>query len=182
MHDRHVRYPDDPGPLWPGRPDLRFTLVDRSDPDLIRLRQDVQEEGRGLFVARAGGTGVKCLLEAYYPEDIRPAYADKQLDRYRLAEFKMGRLVVIARHFNWFGEIDPVMLDQMRRNNRNARKDLRRSHSPTDHRLALERDLAEKEKAAYDAFEDFYTHAMIDTHKFAMAKKHISQHTPRGRR
>ena len=182
MHDKHVRYPNDPGPLWPGKLDLRFTLADRRDPDLIRIRENVQEEGTGLFVAHLGGSGVKALLEAYYPEGIRNRYYEKQLDRYRKVEVNMGRLVVVGQVTMWEGELDGRILGMVQRNNRNARRDLRRSHSAVDHRIALEDDLAAKEKAAYDRFTDFYTHAALDTHKFGMMKKHISQYTPRGRR
>jgi len=183
MHDRHVRYPNDPGPMWPGMPHVRFTLAERGDPDLVRIRQEIQEEGKGLFVAYAGDTGAKALIEAYYPEDLRPAYIATHLNDTMKYEVGMGRLTVInANLFNWIGEIDPRTLKEIQRNNRNARRELRRSHSQVDHNLDFARDLAAKEKKAYDRFEDFYTNAMIDTHKFGMAKVHVSQHTPRGRR
>ena len=182
MLDPHVRYPGDDGPLWPGKSDLRYTLVEGGDPDLRRVRENVQEGGVGLFVVHLGGSGVKALIEAYYPDNIREAYFEKSLDKYRKSESRQGRLIAISQISFWHGELDMRIINMVQRNNRNARRDLRRSHSATDHRIALDNDLAAKEQEAYDNFEDFYTNAMVETHKFGMGKKHISQATPRGRR
>lgn len=183
MRDPHIRYPNDPAPLWPGTKDVRMIMAPGDDPDVQRIRREIQNEGKGLFVVYAKDTGLKALIEAYYPEDVRPHYFKDWLDPYRKYEHRLGRLVCINHQvIGWAGELHGLLIEEIQRNNRNARRDLRRSHSKVGHRIALENKLAEEERIAYDRFEQFYTNAVIDTHKFGMAKKHVSQHTPRGSR
>jgi len=178
MHDTHVRYPEDPGPLVGGQGHLRYTLCDRNDPDVVRIRQDIPHDGKGLFVARLGDTGVKALIEAYYPEDIRSAYVAHQLDRYRVMDYKMGRLVAIAEIFKWIGEIDQRRITEIQRNARNVHSELKRNHDAGSHKIALDDGIAAGQEEALDNWMDFYADAYMNTVEFASGKPRVSAYNP----
>jgi hypothetical protein len=175
--DPHVRYPNDPGPLVPGRTDLRYTVLPGDDHDVVRIRQDIQEEGRGLFVFEMGGTGVRCLCEAYYPEDIRATYARRSLSKGSKADMEMGRLVVINELFQWVGEITTPMLTEIRRNNRAVHSHLKRSYDEQAHIKAMNDAEEERVAPAHEEFADFYAEAMKDTMQFGMGKVNVSQYS-----
>jgi hypothetical protein len=176
--DRHVRYPEDPGPLVGGQGHLRYTLCNRDDPDVVRVRQDIPHEGRGLFVVRLGDTGVKALIEAYYPEDIRAEYAKRQLDRFRLYDMKMGRLVAVAELFKWVGEIDPRRIREMSRNARNVHSHLKRNHDMEALVTEMHNEREARESEALNEWMDFYADAYVNTMEHAMGKPRVSQYNP----
>jgi hypothetical protein len=183
MRDPHIRYPDDPGPLAPDattvRLGLRYSWLPGDDPDVQRLRCEVQEEGRGLFVLAAGDTGVKVLVEAYYPEDIRPEYYHTSLDRYRKHEHDMGRLVAINEIFSWVGEMHPLHMEEIRRNNRNARKDLKREHNPDAYEREARDIEDEQTRINSEDFNQFYADAYAESLKFAVGTPRVSGYTPK---
>ena len=167
MKDSHVKHPNDPGPLVPGsQTRVRFTLLPGDDHDVRRVRNEVAEGGRGLFVVEMGGTGVRSLIEAYYPEDIRSQYARRGLDRFRKADFEMGRLVCVNdfnQQFIWQGDIPGVYLEEIKRNHRNARRELRRSYDQSSHVREMENKIEEDRQGPLNEFSDWYASAMIDT-------------------
>jgi len=181
MIDPHNRYPNDPGPLVRGQGWLRYTLLDGDDPDVQRIRRDVPNDGKGLFVVRLGDTGVKALIEAYYPEDIRDQYAKRMLDRFRLADYKMGRLVAVAELWKWVGEMDPRRIMEIRRNARNVHSRLKRNHDMESLTLQMENERAAEESKSMEHWQDFYADAYINTVEFAMGKPRVSAYTPRPR-
>ena len=178
MYDRHVRYPHDPGPLVAGQAILRYTLCDRDDPDVQRIRQDVPHEGRGLFVVRLGDTGVKALIEAYYPEDIRPLYAKRHLDRFRLADLKMGRLVAVAELWKWVGEMDPRRIMEIRRNARNVHSHLKRGHDMEALVHEIQNEKIAQQERVIDSWVEAYAHAYHQTLEHAMGKTRVSGYNP----
>lgn len=176
MKDEHVRYPDDPGPLVPGTRDLRYQWLPGDDPDVQRIRSQVAEGGRGLFVVGMGGTGFKALIEAYYPEDIRSEYYKKSLDRIRKVEYNMGRLVVIQEIAQYVGELHPLQIISLRRNHRNARKELKRAFDAQAFKKELADSHEKDEEPALKEWTDFYTNAVIDT-----VEAHKIKNTPKRR-
>lgn len=182
MRDPHIRYPNDPAPLvvsQMGHHDLRYSWLPGDDPDVQRVRNEIQEEGHGLFVVALGDTGVKALIEAYYPEDIRPAYYKLHLDRHRKHDHDMGRLVAVREIFQWLGEMHPLMLEEIRRNNRNARSELRRAYNPDQYVRDMENAEEEQTRLNTKDFEDFYADAYRESLKFALGTPRVSGYTPR---
>jgi hypothetical protein len=180
--DPHIRYPHDPAPVVPGaKPEaavertrpvyisreeiLRFSWPDRYDPDVQRIRTEVAEGGKGLYIMRMGGTGVKAVVEAYYPEDIREKYFLKNLNRFQKTDYCMGRLVAVNVLFQYVGEIHPAHILEIRRNHRNARADLKRSHDFESYVAALHEEEERRIAPALGRWSDFYTDAYSETVK-----------------
>lgn len=155
--------------------DLRYSWLPGDNPDVVRVREQVAEGGKGLFVVALGGTGVKALIEAYYPEDIREQYR-KTLTRYQVADFEMGRLVAVSELFQWVGELHPLRITEIKRNSRNARRDLRRSHSQEDHKIALRNAEEDRVASTVDDWSSSYADAMAET-----VKAHKPKNTPKRR-
>ena len=193
MHDPHVRYPHDPGPIVFGAMQepkversracyisreeiLRYSWPAGDDPDVVRIRTEIAEGGKGLWVMRLGETGMKSLVEGYYPEDIRSLYYERHLNRFQKADMNMGRLVVVGEITNWFGELPPQAILMIRRNHRNARRELKRAYNMEAHKKALlDAHDAEDEKAMKE-WQDFYTDAVIQT-----VEAHKIKNTPKRR-
>lgn len=185
--DPMVRHASDPAPLIPGTL-LRFRWPsDPSDTEVIR--STVQESGRGLFVLEApmpaGGTTVKVLAEAYYPEDVRASYFEN-MDPFRKADSSMGRLIVVSTLDlkgtiqvgsgvgSFFGYIDLTspMLDEIRRNNRNANSRLKRNAS-REYWMQERENLREAEEAkVFDEWAEAYTHMYLEGAKYGRTPEH----------
>lgn len=187
--DPLVRHQNDPPPLIPGTT-ARFRWPEAGDPDVARIRERVQERGRSLFVLRLPMGPLKVLAEAYYPDELRPAMWE-QLDPARRSDWQNGRLVVLAtipvqgslRIGQGKGGVyaihhvtDP-MLDEIRRNNRNARQDLKRHSSASARKLALEDAVASQEKAVYDEWSDLYEAAYRESLEYALGKPRVSMYS-----
>jgi hypothetical protein len=132
------------------------------------IRNNVQEEGRGLFVFPLPTGEGKCVVEAYYPEDIRGDYAATGLDPYRRHDMGDGHLVIIHILWTLAREITWNHIAEIRRNNRTAATGLRRMAPASYHLLDLEDDHEAHEAAILGNFSDWYEQAMSDTIKFAM--------------
>lgn len=175
--DPHVRSYADPGPLVPGVW-VRFRWPEPYDDDVRRVREDLQEEGRGLFVLRAPFLdSVRCLVEAYYPEDIRQAYFERELDPLRRMDCRMGRLVVVGndlapgrRPAMWRGPLDPRIVTALRASNRSARADLKRQVSPLYFKQALQDVNDREEDLLLEEWTDQYAEAFLDTLEYQKPK------------
>jgi len=170
------------GPWIPGKA-ARFELPDRGDPDLALVRGGVQEGAPGLYVMylpfTVGGAKVKCLVEAYYPEDLRPDTWN-EVDPRQRTDWVDGRLVAlhtidIAGTFKVGGStmgsvyafmnLNEVMIEELRRNNRNARTELKRKSSTHARELELRNAIEANEEKIIDncAFVDAYVEAHENT-------------------
>lgn len=170
--DPHIRFHADPPPLVPGSQD-RFTWPCEWDEDVQLLRDGMQESGKGLYVLRFRSG--KIVAEAYYPEDVRAAYFAEQLDPVRQSDYRCGRLVVVGYPLTmpngrprYIGD-DGIssILTVLRRGNRNARRELRRSYNPQQWRLELD-DVKDAEyQKADDAtgFSGSYVDAWKETRR-----------------
>ena len=174
--DREIRDYADEAPYIPGLR-IRFSWPDPWDEDVIQIREKMQEGGRNMFVLRTP-QGDKALVEAYYPHEISTEYAGSWLDPIRLADCRMGRLVVVGddlgparRPLRSSGRLDNSIITAMRRSNRNARKDLRRQVNATYTKLELDERMAKDEEAAFTRFADFYEQAMKDTLAYGMTTR-----------
>lgn len=180
------------GPWIPGRA-ARFQMPRKGDPDVERLRDGVQEGAAHLYVlylpTMAGGSNVKVIAEAYHPDQLQPG-TWFMVDPRQRADWQDGKLVVIGtkavdgtfkvggKHpgsVHAFFNLTEAMLAELRRNNRNARRDLKRKASAAyleqeirnaqeeaDHKVAMESD-----------FADAYVDAYKDTRE--MSKPHVYQ-------
>jgi hypothetical protein len=174
--DRFVRYPDDPAPFAVGTRN-RFRWPDRYDQDVELIRGEVQEGGPGLYILLANSDD-KVLVEAYYPEDIRPEFYATQLDPMRQEDFRLGRLVVVGYPFHTpSGEPMAVpaegigpMIHQLRKNNRNANRDLRRRYNEKDIARALHEDAKKQEEEAGYEFTEGYIDAWKESRKLFSPK------------
>lgn len=166
-------YADRP-PLVPGSL-TRFRWPEPGDPEVRMIRERVQESGKGLYILRAPYPDAKVLVEAHYPNGMRPHYIDNHLDPYRKEDVQMGRLVVV-RVFDDIKPPDQPLdmrhIREIRRNNRNARGDLRRQSSGHARRLALEDRRRKEEQPVFDRWNSFVKQAKADTRKFA-ATPHV---------
>lgn len=168
-----VRYPQDPGPLVPGQKDLRYRMLPDSDHDVRRVRADCVESGNGLYVVELGDTGVRALVEAWYPDGIRDAYYQSFLDPFRKADYEMGRLIVVGELFKWVGEIDPRRITEVNRNARNVHSELRRQRHATDFKNAMRNEEEAKFQKVEKEWADQYEDAYHETQEYAMGKPHV---------
>ena len=181
------------GPWIPGKAS-RLEWAAPGDPDQLLVRQGVQENGAHLFVmylpVSAGGTRVKTLVECYWPDEMR-AGSFNQLDPRQKQDFQDGGPVVWSSlelegtvrlggsqpgSVNVFFALCEPMIEEIRRNNRNARSELRRSHSATDLKIEIENALEAKEDALMSEWTDMYVDAYEETAKFALGKPRVSQY------
>lgn len=190
--DGMIRRSHDPAPFVPGTV-IRFEWPDAGDPCVKMVRERVQEGAPGLFVLRIPGTPFKTLAECYYPDQMKPG-TWSTMDPFRRADWQDGRLICITTvpvrgSFNIGGgrkgsvhairEVTDQMVTELRRNNRNARSELKRSSTAGNRKKALE-DIEEKRfEEASQEFADFYTEAYLDTQKYGMGKPRVSMYTPK---
>lgn len=168
--DPHIRSYYDSPPLIPGTL-TRFRWPRRWDSEVRMIRERVQGDGRGLFMLRAPYPGEKLLVEAYYPEHMREGYVRQHLDPLRRYEVGMGNLVVVKvlDGIKPPGEpLDMRHIREIRRNNRNARRDLKRQASAKYRKSEMERRREEEEQEVYDHFNEFVRQAKVDTYKYAI--------------
>jgi hypothetical protein len=169
VRDPFLHSSDEPAPLVPGH-SVRYVWPE-GDGELALIRSEVQEGGKGLFVVHSPyDRRVKVLIEAYYPEDIRPEYYEGQLDPMRKAEYGDGRLVCIAEVGRWVGEIPRHVVETLKRNNRNARSELKRKASAYDRRLEMDRLQKDEEEVIHAEYEEAVRNAEIETHWAAQAR------------
>lgn len=186
-------------PLIPGT-SVRFVEPDHQFAQRF-VRDRVQDGGAHIYVYALpfvlGGARPLCLVEAYEPVLVRPGYLN-QLDPMRVADMRDGNRIAIhtlslrgtfrvggtrpgAVDAFWPRDLDERMTDEIRRNNRNARADLKRTSSGYDRSLELqnadEAEFAAVAKPFGDAFED----AWSDTMDFAMGTPRSSGYNPRGK-
>lgn len=164
--DPQIRSYEQQPPLIPGSR-FRFEWPDYDDPDVYRIRTEVQEGAPGLYVLRSPDRNMKAIVEAYYPEGIRHSFYENELDPYRRADYQDGNLVVVHVWRVITREIDNRILDEIRRNNRSARSDLKRSASAHDRLLEMRNRREEEETASVEVreFLDMYTDAALETRK-----------------
>lgn len=186
---------NDEAPWVPGL-EARFQWPDRDDPDLALVRSGVQEGAKGLYVLylpiTIGGSPVKVLAEAYYPDEMRDA-TWTMLDPRQRADWQDGRLVVIATvplsgtfvfgdgkqgSVYAFMQLDERAVEELRRNNRDSRQDLKRQVSGHALKLAIKDELDRKENEVFSGsdFTQAYTDAYLATKEFALGKPRISLH------
>ena len=167
-YDSQIRDWHGEGPLYPGIL-RRFDWPLEYDDDVQMIRTNVQEEGRGLYVLPlSASVGGKCVVEAYYPEDIHSQYAESGLDPYRRHDMGLGNLVVIHILFTLARELTWNHLAEIRRNNRAVSSDLKRVAPASYHKLDLMADHEAREAVIINRFADWYEEAIRDTIKFAM--------------
>lgn len=176
-----------PGTFW------RFQTLDPNHDQEV-IRREVQEGGPHLYVFglpfMAGGTRLKALVEAYHPWEMRPAYIEQMLDPMRMADLQDGRLIAIntipvrgttalplgVGRVHAFVRLTPQMVTEIRRNNRNARGHLRRTHSKVDWKLEHARVKEEEEAPIFEDFADAYEDAFRESKEHALGKPRISLH------
>lgn len=161
-HDPHIRSYRESAPLIPGTR-TRFRWPEHGDNCVQRIRAEVQEEGRGLFVLQMPAGSRKAIVEAYYPEGIRSAFYEAELDPARREDVGAGRLVVVHVWRILSGPVDSAIVAELRRNNRSSRDDLSRTSTASNRRLELERAEEATEDAAFAEFRDAYADASLQT-------------------
>jgi len=181
------------GPWIPGKAS-RLLWCDPGDPDQLLVREGVQEYGVHLYIMylpfEVGGTQIKTLVEVYWPDELRDGSVH-HLDPRQRQDFHEGRPVVWSSlelngtvriggnelgAINAFFALCTPMIEEVRRNNRNALKELRRSHSAADLKLEMEATLERDENEKMAAWADHYVEAYEDTEKFALGKPRISMY------
>ena len=169
----------------------RFRWPQPGDPDVYRLRTEIQEGAPGLFLLYLT-TGVGVLVEAYYPDEWKPSQVG-HIEKYTRSEIANGRLGAMGIRFFIFNGFDsgeygvPVPLEEgsngttikmkrgnvfaeVRRNNRNARSELKRAYDRYAWELE-EGDLqTAAERGAEDRLDDAFQNAVRETEK-QMGKK-----------
>ena len=181
------------GPWVPGR-NARFEWAEEGNPYEQRIRESVQDGGKHLYVLRlpfvVGGSPIWVLAEAYYPSEAQ-AGTWFMIDARQRLDWKDGRPVVISTvplagtfkvggdaqgSVHGFFQLNDVMIEELCRNNRNSKQDLRRRTSVaarheeiTDHLSA-----AEEQKIRDSGWEDAFVAAHEDTQNFALGKPRSS--------
>lgn len=185
--------------LEPFVPGTRLRLREPGDRSLQQMVQDnVQEGGVGLylfalpFVAR-NGLRPLVLAEAYFSSDLRSGTWN-QLDPMRRADWQDGRLVVLktlslADTFqiggsspgavNAFWRLTYPMLEEVRRNNRSARADLKRTSTAYDRSLELANAQEADEAPIFKAWDELVEDAARETVNHAFNQPRVSGHNPR---
>jgi hypothetical protein len=155
----------------------RFRWPDPYDDDVRRIREEVQEEGRGLYVlVSPWNDRVKVLVEAYYPVDIRERYFP-WLEPAQKVDARMGRLVVLFNDLTgddeplcWRGDLDPRVIVNFRRGNRNARAKFKRNTCASYLAQALADMHEQEEDAAFAPYGELYEDAFNETRKYLQPK------------
>lgn len=151
------------------------------------MRERVQEGAPGLYLFEVparelAGTPMFSLVEAYHPEGIRNP--ERSLDPYRLSDYQAGNLVAVGtvglqssmRFGSGLGSVYVLTtltdrdFEELRRNNRNARAELKRRSSAHARAKELRGRVDAEEAETYREFEDEYANAVKETH-WAMKPK-----------
>lgn len=168
--DPLIRNYHDRPPLVPGSL-TRFRWPDEWDEEVRMIRERVQERGRGLYLLKAPYPDAKVLVEAHYPLGMRDTYIEHHLDPFRKEDVRLGRLVVI-RVFDDIKPPDQKLnmnhIREIRRNNRNARGNLKRQSSGKHRKLEMEDRRRQEEKPVFDRWNNFIQQVKVDTLKYAM--------------
>lgn len=160
--DPHIRSYRESAPIVPGTR-IRFRWPEHGDICVQRIRTEVQEEGRGLYVLQMPAGSQKAIVEAYYPEGIRTSFYEAELDPARREDVGAGRLVVVHVWRVLSGPVDSTIIAELRRNNRSSREDLSRTSTASNRRLELEHAEEATEDAAFAEFRDAYADASLET-------------------
>jgi hypothetical protein len=162
------------GPLIPGTT-RRFYLPD-DDRDQRVIEREVQQGGKGLLVVHDPSKHqypAKTLIEAYSGEDIRGHFFELNLDPMRKSDYRRGELVCVGDltdSFVWTGDIPPIYIEVLRRNNRAARRDLKRTSHDAYRKLELEDHHARQEAAVTAEYDSHVEYAARETVKAAAPK------------
>lgn len=192
--DKMIRRRHDPPPFIPGT-DVRFEWPEPGDPDVAMLRERVQEGAPGLYVLKLPMLDLKVLAECYYPDELRDGMW-RNFDPMRRADWQDGRLICMHT-LNVDGAIlvgggrrgsvhairhlSDQVVEEIRRNNRSARRDLKRNSSATARRQELDNAEEDLTRRVSRDFEDAYAHAFAESMDFAMDKPRVSMYTPKSR-
>lgn len=160
--DPQIRDYNESPPLVPGSR-ARFRWPEKGDRDVERIRSDVQSGAPGLFVLGMPDGQRKAIVEAYYPEGIRSAFYESELDPMRREDHQNGRLVAVNVLRVFEGDLDQRLIAEIRRNNREARSDLARTSSAHSRRLAIEDEHEAEFAREADEYGDAYAHAAMET-------------------
>ena len=168
--DPHVREPRQEPPLMPWTP-MRFEWPEAGDSEVRRLRTEMPEEAKGLFLLVPPYGHGKVLVEAYYPDEIEDHYARDWLDRWRTADLAHGRLVAIKVHDDIKPSDEPLNQEHIRelcRNGRNLRGDLKRTARASYREDELDEINDTEESVVYDRFVEFWAEKVRETRKYAL--------------
>jgi hypothetical protein len=157
----------------------------------------VQDNGVNLFVLHlpitVGGTRPKCLAVGFYPDEAQSA-TYFMLDPRQKADWEAGRLVILktlelegtqqlgdgfGSVSMYMGPLHDGMIAEIKRNNRNSRRDLKRQSSE----LYLKQEIAnaleaqEEKKIQESGFLDAYTEAYMDSEHHVRGNPRVSQYT-----
>lgn len=161
--DPQARHNNEVAPLVPGSSSARFVWPAPGDSDVERIRSDVQEGGPGLYVFYMPDGTRKALVEAYYPEGIRDAFFEQELDPYRRADCRLGRLVAVNVIRILDSPVDQRTIQEIRRNNRAARRELKRMSTSGDRLREINDGQAADTDRAIQTYQDAYVDASLNT-------------------
>jgi len=192
--DPLIRRTDDPAPWVPGMA-ARFEWPDGSCQDSVDMvRERVDGGGVGLYVLRLpftlAGTPLLSLVEAYYPDQIRDG-SWRMLDPRQKADYQDGRLVVLFNpplegtfvmgrgtgSLNVCTRVTEGMVTELRRNDRAARSDLRRSSPASYRRKELDEMHRQEEEDKIGPMANLYEDAYKESLEFALGKPRVSMYT-----
>ena len=162
------------GPRIPGTT-ARFLIPD-DDYDQKVIEREIQEGGHGLMVVHHPGKyayPAKTLIEAYSGMDIREHFYELNLDPARQADHNDGKPVCVgdlSDSFVWTGDIPWIYIEVLRRNNRAARRDLKRTSHDAYRKLEMDNHHERTEAAVAKEYDEHVAHAASETVKAAKPK------------
>lgn len=193
-----VRGRDVDGPWVPGAP-VRFEWLPEDHPDEKMVRERVQDGGVNLFVLRLpvsiAGTDVKVLAVGFYPDELQSA-SWHMCDPRQQVDWNLGGLVVLKTlelngtfefgggHLGsvncYMGPLTDEMIAEIKRNNRNARQDLKRKMTASylEQEIRNAKEAEEERKMEESGFLDAYTEAYLDTERHVRGNPFVSGYNP----
>jgi hypothetical protein len=180
MRDPQIRSYADSPPLYPDpRGTHQYGWPDVSESDVDLVRSFMQEGGRGMFVLRAPTRGTagqewKALVEAYYGDEIRPGFFERDLVDPQRQDSRDGKLVVVSELKRYFGHLTSADLMEFKRNNRSSRRDLRRHASAASRERELRQLIEEEAEAEYREAADEAADALVDIATWAQTPSSTS--------
>jgi peptide subunit release factor 1 (eRF1) len=113
-------------------------------------------------------------VEAYYGDEIRPGFFERDLVDPQRQDSRDGKLVVVSELKRYFGHLTSADLMEFKRNNRSSRRDLRRHASAASRERELRQLIEEEAEAEYREAADEAADALVDIATWAQTPSSTS--------
>ena len=188
MRDPEIRSYAESPPYVGGGVKVRYRWPDKASPTVRKVREEVQERGRALYVLFDPILGCEVLVEALYADEIWNAAYRRQhsgmLDPFQYDDFQRGGLVTLIpfpsggpiHEARWPVPNERALADalsEIRQFNRSARSDLKRTVTASYHAQELENEARADEAETLALADEIAEGVGRDLHFAASTKSYV---------